>query len=151
MKIFEGHVLHRLREMESNFIQCCVPSPPYWGLRDYKSDPQVWGGDPACEHEWGATIPGSNRGGSGTPTDKNGRGEGYGRDAARGGFCQKCGAWLGSFGLEPTPELYVEHAVEIFRGVRRTLRSDGTLWLNVGDSYAGSWGNYSGENRGRGS
>ena len=39
-----------------------------------------------------------------------------------------------------------------FRGmVRQTLRDNGTLWLNVGDSYAGSWGNYSGENRGNGS
>jgi DNA modification methylase len=38
-------------------------------------------------------------------------------------------------GLEPTPELYVEHLVEIFREVRRVLRSDGTVWLNLGDSY----------------
>ncbi len=43
--------------------------------------------------------------------------------------------------MEPTPELYIEHAVEIFRGVRQILRDDGTLWLNIGDSYAGSWGN----------
>ncbi len=40
-----------------------------------------------------------------------------------------------SLGLEPTPELYVEHLVTIFREVRRTLRDDGTLWLNIGDSY----------------
>ena len=39
-----------------------------------------------------------------------------------------------------TPELFVEHLVEVFREVRRVLRSDGTLWLNLGDSYAGSWG-----------
>lgn len=41
-------------------------------------------------------------------------------------------------GLEPTPELYVEHLVEIFREVRRVLRDDGTVWLNLGDSYAAS-------------
>jgi DNA modification methylase len=41
--------------------------------------------------------------------------------------------------------------VEIFREVRRVLRKDGTLWLNLGDSYAGSWGNYGGQNRGNGS
>lgn len=41
-------------------------------------------------------------------------------------------------GLEPTPELYVQNMVEIFREVRRVLRDDGTLWLNLGDSYAGS-------------
>ena len=42
----------------------------------------------------------------------------------------------GQIGLEPTPELYVENMVSIFREVRRVLRSDGTLWLNLGDSYA---------------
>ena len=39
-------------------------------------------------------------------------------------------------GLEPTPELYVQHLVEIFREVRRVLRKDGTVWLNLGDSYS---------------
>ena len=50
--------------------------------------------------------------------------------------CSLCGAWCGSLGLEPTPELYVQHLVEVFREVKRVLRSDGTLWLNMGDSYA---------------
>jgi DNA modification methylase len=146
MKIFEGDCLIRLREMESESVQCCVTSPPYWCLRDYKTQSSVWGGDINCTHQWGEKVPGSNRGGSGTPTDKNGRGEGYGRDAARGNWCQACGAWLGSFGLEPTPELYVEHAVAIFREVRRVLRNDGTLWLNIGDSYASDdkWGGSTG-------
>jgi len=43
-------------------------------------------------------------------------------------------------GLEPTPELYVQHMVEVFREVRRVLRKDGTLWLNIGDSYAAQGG-----------
>ncbi len=47
-----------------------------------------------------------------------------------------CGAWLGTLGLEPTPDLYVEHIVEVFREVRRVLRKDGVVWLNIGDSYA---------------
>jgi DNA modification methylase len=42
----------------------------------------------------------------------------------------------GQLGLEATPEEYVERMVEVFRGVRRVLRDDGTLWLNLGDSYA---------------
>lgn len=46
----------------------------------------------------------------------------------------------GQLGLEATPELYVARMVEIFQEVRRVLRDDGTLWLNLGDSYAGSWG-----------
>jgi DNA modification methylase len=45
--------------------------------------------------------------------------------------------WRGVHGLEPTIELYVRHSIEIFREIRRVLRSDGTLWLNLGDSYAG--------------
>ena len=44
----------------------------------------------------------------------------------------------GQIGLEETPEAYVERMVEVFREVRRVLRDDGTLWLNLGDSYAGS-------------
>lgn len=52
-------------------------------------------------------------------------------------------------GLEPTPDEFVAAMVEVFREVRRVLRDDGTLWLNLGDSYAGSWGNYGGQNRGK--
>lgn len=44
----------------------------------------------------------------------------------------------GQIGLEGTPEEYVERLVAVFREVRRVLRADGTLWLNIGDSYAGS-------------
>lgn len=42
----------------------------------------------------------------------------------------------GQIGLEPTPDAFVAKLVEVFREVRRTLRDDGTLWLNLGDSYA---------------
>lgn len=44
----------------------------------------------------------------------------------------------GQIGLEPSPALYVDRLVEVFREVWRVLRDDGTLWLNLGDSYAGS-------------
>ena len=44
--------------------------------------------------------------------------------------------WSGQLGMEPTPELYVSHMLEVFREVRRVLRDDGTLWLNLGDCYA---------------
>jgi DNA modification methylase len=46
----------------------------------------------------------------------------------------------GQIGLEQTPEEYVEKLVAVFREVGRVLRDDGTVWLNLGDSYAGSWG-----------
>lgn len=52
----------------------------------------------------------------------------------------------GQIGLEPTPDEYVAALVEVFREARRALRPDGTLWLNLGDSYAndGKWGGHTG-------
>lgn len=55
----------------------------------------------------------------------------------------------GQLGLEPTPEQYVENMVRVFREVRRVLRDDGTLWLNLGDSYAGYWGDKTAKKEGR--
>lgn len=136
-EILTGDVLAKLAGLPSNFVDCVVTSPPYFGLRDYNNPPSVWGGETDCRHEWGATVPGSSRGGSGTPNGRNGTGEGYGRDSARGEFCLRCGAWRGCFGLEPTPALFVENAVRIFREVRRVLKPSGTCWLNLGDSYFG--------------
>lgn len=47
----------------------------------------------------------------------------------------------GQYGLEATPAEYVERMRALFAEMRRVLADDGTLWLNIGDSYAGSWGN----------
>jgi site-specific DNA-methyltransferase (cytosine-N4-specific) len=47
----------------------------------------------------------------------------------------------GQIGLEDSPDAWVSRLVEVFREVRRVLRDDGTLWVEIGDSYAGSWGN----------
>lgn len=55
----------------------------------------------------------------------------------------------GQMGLEATPDEFVAGMVALFREARRVLRDDGTLWLNLGDSYAGSWGNQ-GRKEGRG-
>lgn len=44
--------------------------------------------------------------------------------------------WVGCLGLEPTVDMYLEHMAEVFAQVRRVLRRDGTVWLNIGDSYA---------------
>ena len=57
------------------------------------------------------------------------------RSPRRSTTCVKCGAWKGELGLEPTPELFVDHLADVFDEVRRVLRSDGTLWLNLGDTY----------------
>ena len=80
--ILVGDVRRALAHLDAESVQCCVTSPPYWGLRDYGHDGQI--------------------------------------------------------GLEKTPEAYVSELVAVFREVRRVLRADGTLWLNLGDSYSGS-------------
>jgi len=55
-------------------------------------------------------------------------------------FCSKCGAWRGSLGLEPHPQMFIDHLVEICREIRRVLKPSGTFWLNIGDTYFGGSG-----------
>lgn len=81
-KILVGDALFKLKELDSQSIDCCVTSPPYYGLRDYGVEGQI--------------------------------------------------------GLEETPEQYIDKLVKIFREVKRILKEDGTLWVNIADSYAGS-------------
>lgn len=80
LTILNGDCREMLKTISNESIQCCVTSPPYWGLRDY--------GHP------------------------------------------------GQIGQEETPERFVETMRQVFSEVRRVLREDGTLWLNLGDSYA---------------
>ncbi len=132
-------------------VQTVVTSPPYYGLRDYKTAPLVWGGKSDCQHAWGKELP-AKPGRGNTPGDlstsalTNPRRQDTVERAehANGGhLCQSCGAWRGSLGLEPTVDLYVEHLVAIFREIRRVLRDDGTVWLVIGDCYqSGSRGGY---------
>jgi DNA modification methylase len=130
-----------LRALASESVHCVVTSPPYWGLRDYGIPPSIWGGSATCEHEWIAEVTArpNSGGGEGLERDYGGAAQ-FARESGRkttAAVCS-CGAWRGVHGLEPTYQLYVENAVAIFREVRRVLRKDGTLWLNLGDSYASS-------------
>lgn len=109
-KIICGDALTELRNLESESVDCCVTSPPYWGLRRYQTEPQIWGGDPSCLHE---VVSAEN-------------------------FCVKCGCWKGELGREPTPDLFVEHLCCVFDEVKRVLKKTGTLWVNIADSYGGS-------------
>jgi len=109
-------------------VQCCVTSPPYWGLRDYGT--AKWkGGEEDCDHTVSQYSDAKNAG-VGRPFrgDKS--------------HCLKCGAIRvdNQLGLEATPEEYVDNMVQVFREVWRVLKDDGTLWLNLGDSYNGSGG-----------
>lgn len=140
-QIREGHILTRLREMPDSSVDCCITSPPYWGLRAYGTDPQVWDGtDADCAHEWGSEqFRRGPAGAQGSTSQRVGRANADEQASAgkpQGCWCQQCGAWRGEFGLEPTPDLYVRHAVTIFREVRRVLSPRGTLWLNIGDCSA---------------
>lgn len=83
--IFNGDCREILPHLEAGSVNCCVTSPPYWGLRDYGHESQI--------------------------------------------------------GLEGTPDQFVSQMVAVFREVRRVLRDDGTLWLNLGDSYNAYNGN----------
>lgn len=124
-------------------VQACITSPPYWGLRDYSLDPLVWDGDSECEHEWDIDAPPRRNRSSEDIKDissKEATKTASASDAKPSQFCQKCGSWRGALGLEPTPELYTDHLVQIFREVKRLLRKDGTCWLNIADSYWGGKG-----------
>ena len=123
-------------------VDCVVTSPPYWGLRDYGLEPTVWDGAEGCEHEWGAglTLSHSNRNGATESLGGNIRGGGEWKNPSAGSFCIRCPAWLGNLGLEPTPQLFAQHLVQVFREVWRVLKPTGTVWLNLGDSYAGGGG-----------
>lgn len=79
IEIYEGDCRQILPDLDEQSINCCVTSPPYFGLRDYGNDDQI--------------------------------------------------------GLEQTPDEFVEALVGVFREVKRILRDDGTVWLNLGDSY----------------
>lgn len=123
--LHQGEVLDILRTLPDESVNCCVTSPPYWGLRDYGT--AEWeGGDPECDHVERVAS-----------TTYKASKEKQHKDT-----CAKCGAIRKDrqLGLERTPEEYVARMVEIFREVRRVLKPDGTLWLNLGDSYNGSGG-----------
>lgn len=85
IELHHGDSLAVLKQLPDASVDCCVTSPPYFGLRDYGQD--------------------------------------------------------GQYGLEASPAEYVETMRLLFAEVRRVLTDDGTFWLNLGDSYSGSWGN----------
>ena len=141
--ILTGNCLDVLATLPEASVQTVVTSPPYWGLRAYGTSAQTWGGDPTCAHDF---TPSEVPLGSGSKESfRRDRAAGVQRNERQPGACAKCGAWSGELGLEPTPELYVEHLVSVFEQVRRVLRDDGTVWLNLGDSYtAGGRGDAAG-------
>lgn len=121
-------------------VQCVVTSPPYWGLRDYGT--AKWeGGDDGCLH---GVMRSSSKSTLGLAKGQASHEAAMRRESEcvvpYREQCGKCGATRidNQIGLEKTPELYVADLVEVFREVWRVLKDDGTIWVNLGDSYAGS-------------
>ena len=126
-------VLDGLAMLPDGCIQCCVTSPPYFGLRDYGT--ATWeGGDASCQHKVRSNPRIESSGLAGGKSSTGHQQEGY------GSTCERCGARRidRAIGLEPTPEEYIDAMVRVFREVRRVLRLDGVCFLNLGDTYAGS-------------
>ncbi len=142
-KLYQGNVLDIPEVVKAGSVQCCVTSPPYWGLRDYGLPPQIWDSTPPdiCEggrdHVWGDEQRPANYNYEDKIKAVGNLDHGHQKAVSKTSsqFCQNCNAWRGSLGLEPTPELFIQHMVEVFRGVWKVLRDDGCLWLNMGDSY----------------
>ena len=131
-KILQGNCIDSLKTLEDESVNCCVTSPPYWGLRDYGTAEWI-GGDPKCSHKRDSKH--SDSCSTGQKNLEGAIGDGIYKTE-----CPKCGATRkdSQLGLEETPEEYVANMVKVFSEVKRVLTKDGTLWLNLGDSYAGS-------------
>ncbi len=148
--VLQGDARQVLKRVPDESVAAVVTSPPYLGLRSYDVPDVWWGGDPSCPHR--VVVPFTKPGISGGTGEASRKRE-YSRQKSKSGelvpnfqivpdqeqaVCQSCGAWFGQLGQEPDPKMYVSNLVEIFREVRRTLRNDGTLWLVMGDTWAGS-------------
>lgn len=132
-RIIQGDVTERLRDLPDESVHCVVTSPPYYGLRDYGTA-QWEGGEAECSHR-------NHHGEQGKDGDRADRNFTGAQNFYRG-ECGKCGATRADqqIGMEASPAEYVEKMTRVFREIRRVLRKDGTAWVNMGDSYAGSWG-----------
>ena len=139
-QIIQGDALSELTKLESESVDCCITSPPYWALRDYKNANQIWDGKLDCDHDWvqevtnqwAHTSPGSNN-----TLNKTIKFEvDYHNRVTYSDFCSKCNAWRGQHGLEPTIDLYINHLVSIFDQVKRVLKKTGSCWVVIGDTYS---------------
>ena len=137
--IYCGDVISVLSQLPAGSVSMCVTSPPYYGLRDYGIPPTVWGGDPDCRHQWGEVVkPAANGLVNNSMQGESLSDNSATRSPTSSSICSICGAWLGTLGLEPTTEQFLQNMQAVFAAVWRVLRPDGTVWLNFGDSYAGS-------------
>lgn len=133
-KIIQGHVLAELRKLTDESVDCVLTSPPYWALRDYETDPEVWDAQEGCSHDWDEKKQKwhSDRG----QGEKKEVDDEFQIDGTISDTCRKCSAWRGSLGQEPDPELFVKHLCDVFDEVKRILKKGGTCFVNLGDTYS---------------
>src|SRR5215475_2639162 len=130
--LYLGDAVDVLAGLPAASVDCTVTSPPYWGLRDYGT--AMWaGGDPNCRH----TASRSNTAGQ-TTRQAGGDPASAAHPGVDPATCPRCGASRADrqYGLEPTPEGYVEHLRAVFAELARVLVPAGTVWLNLGDCYS---------------
>lgn len=128
-KILVGDNRKSLKSLPTGCVQTVITSPPYWGLRDYGTG--VWiGGEESCDHQTSRSRGDDIKSGDKQATSKGSR--------PNTQWECKCGATREDeqIGLESTPQEFVEQLCLVFDEVWRVLADDGTLWLNLGDSYA---------------
>ena len=133
IEILQGDCLAVLRTLPSRSIQTCVTSPPYFQLRDYLTATWI-GGDAQCDHR---KLTKERVAKSLATSHGRGTRRGTHQHEVHRASCSKCGATSvdNQIGQEEKPEQYVARLVEVLREVRRVLRDDGTLWLNLGDTH----------------
>lgn len=138
-KIYIGNSLDVLKTFPSKSIDMAITSPPYYGLRSYGTEPQIWDGDINCNHEWKQIrTPRPNQSGGKTKKQSTNKGSfavDYNDRYSYSHRCVKCNAWKGELGQEETVEEYIKHLCDIFDEVHRVLKPEGSLWVNIADTY----------------
>lgn len=121
-----GDCIDLMKDIEDETVDCIVTSPPYFNLRDYQT--ADWqGGDPECDHKPNEIL------NIHKISNSNIKPEAFYRDV-----CEKCGATRvdNQIGLEATPEDFINNLVKVFTEAKRILKPEGTIWVNIGDTYA---------------
>lgn len=131
-KVFFGDCRQSMKQMIADGIkvQTCITSPPYYGLRDYGTGTWI-GGNSTCSHKRDSKF-------SEKTTTGHINLEGAVGDGIYKSECPRCGAVRQDLqlGLEETPKAYIQEMVDVFACVWDLLEDDGTLWINIGDSYS---------------
>ncbi len=130
VRLYHGDALEQLRQLPDGCVDMVATSPPFYGLRDYGTG--TWeGGDEDCDHKAPSRFDYAT-------SDKQLSNAGSEQHSTFRAVCGKCGARRvdRQIGLEDTPDEWVARLVAVFHECRRVLADHGTLWVEIGDSYA---------------